>query len=406
MITRIAYLGRRTCHCPIKNDPYFGSGKMLKQAIAKYGKENFEKIVLLECESKEELIAKEEALLQEFNVAKNKFFYNIVYCGESKDKIILTNEEVKKMNFLKKEIKKGIANDSDKPAYYMKLNDGKIDKKNPSITVAKITTTEDGGKKCKYITVFDNSKPGNLDKIIGSGFQSKETNMDDPYTVDKWFTSHQFIEIPKEIYDEYSEKYEAYNKIILSSFDELWKYKEKYTRNTNVKDTHSKDTNIKTKDDNVDAINRIREKAKTSNDYNNLKNLIDFYLDNGFRFLEIYYAATGRGSFQQGYFDNLKFSNKQYAKASEILDYELGLIDIANKINGRRDFFLMAVAFCYNLNGINHKSLLNRLRNKYKNISRISSFQQAINEIDRIYNYRRPYNERIHIKEEYSKSKK
>ncbi len=47
------------------NDGYFGSGKLLKRAIEKYGKENFTKEILFTFDSEEELNAKEGELVTE-----------------------------------------------------------------------------------------------------------------------------------------------------------------------------------------------------------------------------------------------------------------------------------------------------------------------------------------------------
>lgn len=46
-----------------KNDEYLGSGVALKQAIKKYGKENFVKEILYECSSEEEMFQLEENLV-------------------------------------------------------------------------------------------------------------------------------------------------------------------------------------------------------------------------------------------------------------------------------------------------------------------------------------------------------
>lgn len=42
------YVGQRKCKCEIAKDNYLGSGSILKDAKAKYGKENFKKVILEE----------------------------------------------------------------------------------------------------------------------------------------------------------------------------------------------------------------------------------------------------------------------------------------------------------------------------------------------------------------------
>ena len=49
------YIGKRQCHCPVKQDPYMGSGAKIKNHISKFGENNLEKQVLALCHNKEEL---------------------------------------------------------------------------------------------------------------------------------------------------------------------------------------------------------------------------------------------------------------------------------------------------------------------------------------------------------------
>lgn len=44
------YIGKRRCKCSIENDFYMGSGKLIKKALNKYGRENFSKKILKVCE--------------------------------------------------------------------------------------------------------------------------------------------------------------------------------------------------------------------------------------------------------------------------------------------------------------------------------------------------------------------
>lgn len=53
-------------HKGSSGDNYLGSGKILKYAIKKYGRENFKRKILIECDSKNNLIL-EEKYIMEFN---------------------------------------------------------------------------------------------------------------------------------------------------------------------------------------------------------------------------------------------------------------------------------------------------------------------------------------------------
>lgn len=62
-----------------KNNPeYLGSGKYLKRALKKYGRENFKKTVLEVCFSLEELNEKELYWLKKLGCVQNPRYYNIL----------------------------------------------------------------------------------------------------------------------------------------------------------------------------------------------------------------------------------------------------------------------------------------------------------------------------------------
>jgi len=74
--------GRKYIGLDSKNNPkYLGSGKALKLAIAKYGKENFNKEILCYCGSMEELLEKEKYYIKEYDAVNSKKFYNIAEGG-------------------------------------------------------------------------------------------------------------------------------------------------------------------------------------------------------------------------------------------------------------------------------------------------------------------------------------
>ena len=60
---------------------YFGSGKLIKFAIKKYGKENFKKITLEECKTKKELNDKERYWIRKVDAPNDPMYYNIVEGG-------------------------------------------------------------------------------------------------------------------------------------------------------------------------------------------------------------------------------------------------------------------------------------------------------------------------------------
>jgi group I intron endonuclease len=75
------YIGKDVSDRPY----YYGSGKALKNAIVKYGKENFEKIILETCKSKEDLIEREKHWIAITNATLDKMSYNIASGGEGGD---------------------------------------------------------------------------------------------------------------------------------------------------------------------------------------------------------------------------------------------------------------------------------------------------------------------------------
>lgn len=73
-INGMKYIGK---HYGELDDSYLGSGKILKLAIAKYGKENFSKIILDTSSSDEENSQKEMYYIALYNAVSNPLFYNL-----------------------------------------------------------------------------------------------------------------------------------------------------------------------------------------------------------------------------------------------------------------------------------------------------------------------------------------
>ena len=71
------YIGKRSCHCPIEEDKYMGSGLSIKKAISKYGIDNFKKIIIKTFSSSDEAYRFEENIIEQLNAYKDPMYYNI-----------------------------------------------------------------------------------------------------------------------------------------------------------------------------------------------------------------------------------------------------------------------------------------------------------------------------------------
>lgn len=107
------YVGQRKSNKKWNEDPYMGSGKLLKLAQNKYGIENFEKFLIQYCSTKEETDEAEKFWIKEYR-SRGKAQYNIADGGqgssgkrseETKKKI----SEAKKGKHPSDEIKKKIS---------------------------------------------------------------------------------------------------------------------------------------------------------------------------------------------------------------------------------------------------------------------------------------------------------
>jgi hypothetical protein len=67
------------------NPDYLGSGLLIKQALKKYGRQNFSKKVIVECQSEEELREAEEFFISELNAVEDPSFYNLHEGGRGGD---------------------------------------------------------------------------------------------------------------------------------------------------------------------------------------------------------------------------------------------------------------------------------------------------------------------------------
>lgn len=76
---------------------YLGSGKVLKKALAKYGEDNFERNIIYECNSADQLNYMEQVFISYYNAVDDDTFYNLTSGGEGVIGYKYTEEVKEKM---------------------------------------------------------------------------------------------------------------------------------------------------------------------------------------------------------------------------------------------------------------------------------------------------------------------
>lgn len=79
LINGKSYIGQHTT--VNLNDGYLGSGTVLKKAIEKYGKENFDREILCYASSEKELNELEKLYIDSYNAVENEDYYNLIEGG-------------------------------------------------------------------------------------------------------------------------------------------------------------------------------------------------------------------------------------------------------------------------------------------------------------------------------------
>lgn len=79
LVNNKKYIGK---HHGELDDDYYGSGTLIKDAIKKYGKENFRKDILYIANSEKEAYEKEAEFIELFDAVNNPEYYNIAPGGE------------------------------------------------------------------------------------------------------------------------------------------------------------------------------------------------------------------------------------------------------------------------------------------------------------------------------------
>ena len=81
LINGMKYVGRRKCDKYGTWKSYLGSGRAFKQALKKYGKENFKREIIAWYETEEELNNAEAKLIEELNAVRDRTYYNLSVGG-------------------------------------------------------------------------------------------------------------------------------------------------------------------------------------------------------------------------------------------------------------------------------------------------------------------------------------
>ena len=98
------YIGKRSTRLPIEDDPYMGSGTLIKKVLDELGKEAFYKEIIAVFETQYEALEYESSLVNEI-VVNDPMSYNILLGGSrgfDRTSMITTNETKRKMSLANK----------------------------------------------------------------------------------------------------------------------------------------------------------------------------------------------------------------------------------------------------------------------------------------------------------------
>ncbi len=357
------------------------------------------------CATEEEAWEKEKEVIAYLDAANNKEYYNIAPGGPSKPDglFLISDSERDKMDYLNAQLKN---------EEYCGVRLEERDYGKPRIIFIK-TMMYHNQKHGKFTTVDDDTG-----KRMGNGKNNAISNMNkrvtmkplnDQDNIPRWICNTGFTLVPKTVYDDYIEKldYSDYYDVIV---DMIKTGSQVDVVNPGLQNSVQKDTNpkkdvntttIKQKTTHMRVIDRLRECAKVSVDCLNFVNLVDKYNDLSFNV--IYNAVTGGGAVSGNSFhpDDIKCTRTQKNQAAAILDYELNFTNMLQVIGGRQDYYYVVLAYCFRHNKIDNNELLKRFRKKYKSMKPAQSIEVALDEIEKIYNYKKPQQLKVAIKYEY-----
>jgi len=177
------YIGK---HCTDKlDDSYMGSGKLIKDAIKKYGKINFKKEILVSCDNEFDMNVIESCLINPF--PNNKLSYNLTEGGNGSFKYINQNG-LSRTEECKIKMKTSLKNYWNKPESREKKSKEKKDyfamygSAHISVGLKKRYENKDFHEKFKTKMSEVNSR---LDKRLDAGAKIKDKWKNDPVFRDK-----------------------------------------------------------------------------------------------------------------------------------------------------------------------------------------------------------------------------
>ena len=90
---------------------YLGSGIILAKAIEKYGRDNFSKEIIEECESKEKLNDREKYWISHYDAVNSDNFYNLALGGDGGNTLVgYTSEQLREHSKILSKSLKGVIN--------------------------------------------------------------------------------------------------------------------------------------------------------------------------------------------------------------------------------------------------------------------------------------------------------
>lgn len=172
-----------------------------------------------------------------------------------------------------------------------------------------------------------------------------------------------------------------------------------------------------TKDD-CQIMNSVRTSWKTTDyinfyaiqgnqNYSNLMILDTTYKD--FNLGVIVYATSGKlaGGSSTGLIMNGEYvcNKKQYNTAIEVLDYLSNISNYIKQIKGRKTQLCQAIIFCIGLEKTDKDRLARKIGENCNSINPPVDFETALQELERIYNYKLQKENQIYFTTEWKKRK-